>query len=125
MTETRRDYHIQVDVRNVGGDNLQQRMIESWAMAFGAVGIPFLIQAARMQTLRPEKGSEYHQLIYGVTGYGCPHAAKIREAMRESLCVHDFTTAQVDVTIYLVHREIVSSDCDAKIPLPRSLIMAA
>ena len=109
---TRRDYHIQVDVKNVGGEDIHRRMIESWAMALEALGMPFVLPAIRMQTVQPPEQAVFHRMIYGICHGEQPSARKIRAAVLESLAIHDFSTARVEVAVYVVTREIVSLDAE-------------
>ena len=120
----KRDFHIQVDVCHVGGDNLQQRMVESWVMGFMAIGIPFLPPMARVTTVNLGRKNECHTLLYGIHQEHEPNAAKLRAAIRESLAIHAFPDATVDVTIYAIRRELLSADCDTAHPIRKGALAA-
>jgi hypothetical protein len=120
----KRDFHIQVDVQHVGGENLQERMVESWIMGFLAVGLPFIPPMARVTTANPGRKNECHTLLYGIHAEHEPNAAQLRAAIRESLAIHAFPDATVDVTIYAVHRVILSADCDTVHPIQKGVLAA-
>lgn len=120
----KRDFHIQVDVQHVGGVNILQRMIESWVMGFIAVGIPFIPPMARVTTVNAGRKNECHTLVYGMHAEHEPNAAKLRSAIRESLAIHAFPDATVDVTVYVINREIISADCDTVHPIRKGALAA-